>query len=188
MRWALGTTHQPGCRVEAWKNQREFVEPLLASDFLYMVIIRKAYCKLPILPCIVFWGTMVKKKHEMMRSPYEPAVMGPRIARVFWPQGIKVLLTLGVRHQVSRVTLGLVVMLVLHIMIIIYPPWNQQFAPENGWLEYDRFLLGPGQLSGAKQVNLERFVFAALTPGPWGWKLGMVVCGQLGVVAGDLRI
>ena len=39
--------------------------------------------------------------------------MGPRIARVFWPQGIKVLLTLGVRHQVSRVTLGLVVMLVI---------------------------------------------------------------------------
>ncbi len=23
-----------------------------------------------------------------------------------------------------------------------YPPWNQQFAPENGWVEYDRFLLG----------------------------------------------
>ena len=23
-----------------------------------------------------------------------------------------------------------------------YPPWNQQLAPEDGWLEYDRFLLG----------------------------------------------
>ena len=22
-----------------------------------------------------------------------------------------------------------------------YPPWNKQLAPENGWLEYDRFLL-----------------------------------------------
>ena len=31
----------------------------------------------------------------------------------------------------------------------VYPPWNYQFAPENGWLEYDRFLLGPGLFSGA---------------------------------------
>ena len=26
------------------------------------------------------------------------------------------------------------------------------FAPENGWLEYDRFLLGPGLFSGAMLV------------------------------------
>ena len=23
---------------------------------------------------------------------------------------------------------------------LTYPPWNQEFAPENGWFEYDRFL------------------------------------------------
>ena len=35
-----------------------------------------------------------------------------------------------------------------------YPPWNDSiFAPENGWLEYDRFLLGPGQFSGAFAVS-----------------------------------
>ena len=84
---------------------------------------------------MVFLGTMVKKKHEMMRSPYEPAVMGPRIARVFWPQGIKVLLTLGVRHQVSRVTLGLVVMLVIHISWLSYtlPETNSSHLKMDGW-------------------------------------------------------
>ena len=35
------------------------------------------------------------------------------------------------------------------------PPWNYQFAPENGWLEDDRFLLGPGLFSVAKlQVGI----------------------------------
>ena len=29
------------------------------------------------------------------------------------------------------------------------PETNSHFAPENGWLEYDRFLLGPGLFSGA---------------------------------------
>ena len=35
----------------------------------------------------------------------------------------------------------------------IYPPWNWQFAPENGWLEYDRFLLGQKvYFQGASQL------------------------------------
>ena len=29
------------------------------------------------------------------------------------------------------------------------PETNSEFTPENGWLEYDRFLLGPGLFSGA---------------------------------------
>ena len=33
------------------------------------------------------------------------------------------------------------------------PKTNSKFAPENGWLEYDRFLLGPGLFSGAFAVS-----------------------------------
>ena len=32
-------------------------------------------------------------------------------------------------------------------------PETSIFAPENGWLEYDCFLLGPGQFSGAFAVS-----------------------------------
>ena len=34
--------------------------------------------------------------------------------------------------------------------IVTLPETN--IAPENGWLEYDRFLLGPGLFSGAKML------------------------------------
>ena len=94
--------------------------------------------------------------------------------------------------------------LLVHIMIIIYyhipslkltvRTWKWMVGILDGWLEYDRFLLGPGQLSGAKQVNLERFVFAALMLLPFcharamGVKVGNGAMGKLGVVAGDLRI
>ena len=33
------------------------------------------------------------------------------------------------------------------------PPETNIFAPENGWLEYDPFLLGPGLFSGAFAVS-----------------------------------
>ena len=33
------------------------------------------------------------------------------------------------------------------------PETNSKFALENGWLEYDRFLLGPGPISGALAVS-----------------------------------
>ena len=33
--------------------------------------------------------------------------------------------------------------------VVLLYPWNEQLAPENGWLEYDRFLLGDGLFSEA---------------------------------------
>ena len=37
-------------------------------------------------------------------------------------------------------------------------PWNQQLAPENGWLAYDRFLLGPSLFSGALAVSFRECI------------------------------
>ena len=48
-------------------------------------------------------------------------------------------------------------------------------APENGWLEYDRFLLGPGLFSGDMLVSgrvafrIFRLLFLIFTP----WKIKM---------------
>ena len=33
------------------------------------------------------------------------------------------------------------------------PETNSKFAPENGWLEYDPFLLGPGNFSRAVKLQ-----------------------------------
>ncbi len=46
---------------------------------------------------------------------------------------------------------------------IITLPETNVFAPENGWLEYDRFLLGPGLFSGALAVSFRECIIAALT-------------------------
>ena len=51
---------------------------------------------------------------------------------------------------------------------IVYPPWNSHFAPEDGWLEYDCFLLGPGLLSGAFAVSFwECNCCCCFFWGPW---------------------
>ena len=47
--------------------------------------------------------------------------------------------------------------------IINLPETNidNMFAPENGWLEYDRFLLGPGLFSGCMYIESS----------PWRWQV-----------------
>ena len=46
---------------------------------------------------------------------------------------LQVMKQTDIRHQTKTSTL----------------PETKNFAPENGWLEYDSFLLGPGPFSGA---------------------------------------
>ena len=38
--------------------------------------------------------------------------------------------------------------LIFQFPIDVYPPWNSLFAPENGWLEYDRSFWGPAYFQG----------------------------------------
>ena len=57
------------------------------------------------------------------------------------------LLILCITFQ-SLCSKGFLRVVVDHFWIFTLPEINI-FAPENGWLEYDRFLLGPGLFSGA---------------------------------------
>ena len=53
--------------------------------------------------------------------------------------------------ETLQVDLGLLAVYIYTIIIhTTLPETNSKFAPENGWLEDDAFLLGPGLLSGAK--------------------------------------
>ena len=53
-----------------------------------------------------------------------------------------------------NVVLGLRYLMILAMKLTIsLPETNSKFAPENGCLEYDRFLLGFGNFSGAFAVS-----------------------------------
>ena len=65
------------------------------------------------------------------------------------------------------------------------PPWNEQFVPENGWLEYlFPFLLGPGLFSGANLLLVSgsvscwgfegrvRVFFFFFSGAFWRWRFG----------------
>ena len=59
---------------------------------------------------------------------------------------------LPVRHHHGIVANGMVRLSVFGDKCTL-PETNSEFTPENGWLEYDRFLLGPGLFSGAMLVS-----------------------------------
>ena len=56
-------------------------------------------------------------------------------------------------------------------MILYYHPWNKQLAPENGWLEDDRFLLGMASLQVCF-VSFSEGIFI------WIWKILGNTVGQ----------
>ena len=56
-------------------------------------------------------------------------------------------------------------------MILYYHPWNKQLAPENGWLEDDRFLLGMASLQ-VRFVSFREGIFI------WIWKILGNALGQ----------
>ncbi len=60
-------------------------------------------------------------------------------------------------HKYKQQVVYILYIYIYILYIYIYPPWNEQLAPENGCLEYDRFLLGFGLFSGANLLFVSNF-------------------------------